>query len=195
MTPMAAVVGLIGLLGQLGVEASPAGVTREQAEALAVRLGERRPFLESQEARKERATLGQFFKDPDYRVLRGNPLLGYWDRGGFAWSGDRVAWEGIESAAGCRRVQRTAWDRAFAYAVKKAGLVVDPAAPIRVRGACVWAVVEASADEPVPGVLLEIKVAGGKGLLRYRFGMGKATVEDAIGAAVELVVAFAKGMP
>jgi hypothetical protein len=184
---------ILGLLGQMGVEASAGTISREHAEALAARLGERRPFLQSEEARKEQGTLGHFFKDEDYRVLRGNPLLGYWDRGGFAWSGDRVAWEGIESVGGCRRIKRVAWDRAFAYAAKKVGLVLDPAAPIRVRGVCVWVVVEATTAEPVPGVLLEMKVGGRKGVLRYRFGMGKATVEDAIGAAVELVIAFAKG--
>jgi hypothetical protein len=167
-------------------------VRREEAEALAARLSQRTPFLESEEARREPATLRQYFRDEDYRMLRGNPLLGYWDLGGFRWGGTQVAWSGMEVKPGCAAVSGDAWSAAFSYAARKRRLAVNRAAAVRISGACIWAVVEATRREPVPGVLLEIKVTGPTGTLRYRFGMGKPTVEDAVGAAMDFVVGFAQ---
>ena len=56
------------------------------------------------------------------------------------------------------------------------------------------AVIDPSPREPVPGVLLELRVKSPTGTLRYRVGMGKASVEDAMGAALDLVLGFARSL-
>jgi len=63
----------------------------------AVGVTERRPFLDSSEAKswQGRQTMGLFFRNADYRVLNGNPVFGYWDAGGFKWTGNRISWQGI----------------------------------------------------------------------------------------------------
>jgi hypothetical protein len=190
---MSSAIGLVVAL--LAAEpASPPRIGKEATGALVGRLRERKPFLESEEAHTEPATLRRYFQDEDYRLLRGNPILGYWDQGGFRWTGNRMAWSGIEVKAGCSRVASAAWNAAFSYVVRRRKLDVDRAASIRIGGACVWAVVDGSRAEPVPGVLLEMRVESPTGILRYRFGMGKPTVEDAVGAAIDFIVGFAQAV-
>jgi hypothetical protein len=171
---------------------APARLRPEEAQALASRLTERQPFLESEEARTEKATLGRYFDADDYRRLRGNPILGYWDTGGFRWKDDRVAWLGIDSKAKCSAISPTVWKAAFEYSTTKRKVSVDGQASVRIRGACVWAVIEPSKAEPVPGVLIEVRIESPSGTLRYRFGMGKPTVEDAVGAALDFIIGFAR---
>lgn len=170
-------------------------LTPEQAEKLAVKLTERRLFLDSREARSPhgKRTMGLFFGDDDYRLLEGNPLFGYWDGGGFLWQGKRIAWQGFASAGKtCKGISPRAWNLAFGYVAQKHGLVVDHAAPLRMRGACVSAVIEASPKQPVVGVLIEMRLESPTGTFRWRYSRGNPTIEGAIGAAVELPILIGK---
>lgn len=166
-------------------------ITPGQAEPLIKRVLGRQPFLSSDEVREEPQSLGLFFQRGDYEVLRGNPVLGYWDAGTFRWTGGRVAWEGITSFGSAKPITAKAWDAAFAYAAKKRGLVVDKTAPIRVRGACVGAVLERIRGQSKPGVALEVRIESPTGVFRVRFTMGKATIEDAVGASMDRLLGFA----
>jgi len=167
-------------------------ITPGQAEPLLKRLFEREPFLASAEAREDRSTLNLFFTKADYDSLRGNPILGYWDTGGFLWVGNRVAWDGVVSVGkSSRPITAKAWNAAFVHVARKRRLVVDKDAPIRLRGACVAGVLAPTAREPKLGVALEVRVKSPTGVLRLRFGIGKATIEDAIGASLDRIMGFA----
>ncbi|HEY0714833.1 MAG TPA: hypothetical protein VGF45_19285 [Polyangia bacterium] len=129
--------------------------------------------------------------------MRGNPLLGYWHSSSFRWGAEKtVAWGGIKSShRSCSAISAKAWAAAFRVAATKAALTVSPAASIEVSGGCVGAVIDPSPSEPVPGVLLELRMKGATGTLLYRVGVGKPTVEDAMGAALELVLRFGQNSP
>jgi len=137
--------------------------------------------------------MDRFFRAGDYARLHGNPVIGYWDARGFKWTGTRVAWDGVVSVApSARRITKRAWDAAFAHVARQQGLTVDPKAPIRIRGACVAAVVRPSVAEPNRGVLIELRIDGPKGAFLYRLGVGKPTLEDAVGASLDWAIAFAR---
>jgi hypothetical protein len=196
---MMAAVGLLILLvlGAPGAEAASlkALLSPEQAKELAMKLAERRPFLDSVEAnsRQGRQTMGFFFKDDDYRVLNGNPVFGYWDAGGFRWTGNRISWQGIVSVGkACKAIPPRAWDLAFGYVAEKHGLIIERAAPLRLQGACVWAVTEPSPKDPVPGVVMEMRLDSPSGTFRWRYSRANPTIEGAIGAAVELPILIGK---
>jgi hypothetical protein len=186
----AAALALVAGLAPIATGAAAPRWSPAQLTALAASLAERHPFLESAEARGELATLHRYFDENDYRRLRGNPVLGYWDLNGFRWAGRRATFD-VRSVTGCARVTASAWRAALRYAFRKHHLELVAGAPIRFEGACIVAVVEPTRQEPVPGVLLEMRVTGPDGQLRYRFGMGKPTVEDAVGAAADFIVGFA----
>lgn len=180
-----------------GVESLRTALTPEQAERIVMKLVERRPFAESQEAKSPegRLTMGLFFRDADYRALKGNPVFGYWDADGFKWTGNRIAWQGFTSAGStCKGIAPKAWDLALGYVAKKHGLVVDQSAPLRMRGACVWAVIDVSPKEPVRGVVIEMSLDSPTGIFRWRYSRGNPTIEGAIGASVELPILVAKKM-
>ena len=167
-------------------------ITPGQAEPVLKHVLKREPFVSSEEARDERGSLNLFFSKADYRALRGNPVLGYWDSGRFRWIGNRVAWDGIVSVGkSAKPLTPKAWDAAFAYVAHKRRLVIDKDAPIRIRGACVAAVLDPTPKEPKRGVELEVRVESPTGIFRLRFGTGKPTIEDAIGASLDRVVGFA----
>lgn len=167
-------------------------VTPGQAEPVIRRVLETEAFLSSDEARTEPQSLGLFFKRREYQMLRGNPILGYWSESGFSWVGNKVAWQGITAGApSCKPITEKAWNAAFSFVARKRGLVVDKSAPMKVSGACVGAVIEPTVKEPKRGVALEVRIDGPTGPLFFRFGTGKATIEDAIGASLERLLAFA----
>ncbi len=167
--------------------------TPEQGARILERLGDREPFLGSREAARHPESLGHFFGAHEYRRLRGNPVYGYWADDGFRWVGARVTWDGITpAAASARPIRRRAWDAAFAYVAKKRGFTIDRRAPVRVRGACIAAVVDPSVDEPNRGVVLELRIESPAGRFWYRFGMGKPSLEDAIGASLDWAIGFAQ---
>jgi hypothetical protein len=166
--------------------------TREQGMRIARRLAEREPFLSSREALNHADSLNRFFGPEDYKTLRGNPVYGYWDDGRFRWSGVRVAWGGIAPVArSARAITPRAWTAAFKFVAKQRGLVIDKNAPIRIEGACIGAVLDPSPDEPNRGVVLEMRFEMGKDRFLYRFGMGKPTLEDAVGASLDWAVGLA----
>ena len=183
---------LLAAAGQgRGEEGNPlkGWLTPEQAEKLVEKLAERKPFMESDEARVGKQTLGLFFGQRDYQVLRGNPVLGYWDAQGFKWSGMRIAWDGVVSKGNrCKPITRKAWDAAMGYVARKHGLVIDAAAPLRMRGACVWAIIDTSPKEPFRGVVMEMRLESPSGSFRWRYSRGNPTIEGAVGASIELPV-------
>jgi len=167
--------------------------TREQGARILARLADREPFLSSREAQHHPDSLDLFFDRSTYRRLRGNPVYGYWADDGFRWTGARVAWDGVEAvSASAKPITRRAWRAAFAYVAKKYGLVIDSRAPIRVRGACIAAVSDPSVEEPNRGVVLELRMESPSGRFWYRFGMGKPTLEDAVGASLDWAIGFAR---
>lgn len=195
----------IVLLGALAVVVAGTGVaaageegerspwTPQQAKQLFGRMTKREPFLGSAEARQDRRTIDRFFHAEDYAVLRGNPVLGYWDAGKFRWRGSRVAWDGVVPVGpSARPITSRAWDAAFEHVAQAQGLTVDPKAPIRIRGACIAAVMNPTVSDPNRGVLMEIRIDSPAGPFRYRFGMGKPTLEDAVGASLEWAIGFAR---
>jgi hypothetical protein len=166
-------------------------LTPEQAEKLAQKLAERQSYAESDEARSPvgRATMGLFFRGADYQRLMGNPVYGYWNARGFSWTGNRIAWDGVVPAGkSCREITKRAWDAAFTYVAKKHGLVVDRAAPMRMRGACVGAVTEITSERPVLGVVMEVRLDSPTGAFKWRYTRGNPTLEGAVGASVELPI-------
>jgi len=173
----------------------PGALSPQQALALWQRLGAREAFLDSAEAHSEPQSLYRYFDRMDYARLRGNPVLGYYDRGGFKWTGNRVAWHGIGPVTpDAAAVSARAWDEAFGIIARKRNWVIDPKAPIRVSGACVGAVLEPSREEPMRGVCIEVRVASPSGDLLYRFSVAKPTIEDAVGAALDWVLCCAANL-
>lgn len=190
---------VVALLAAATSTAEPAGrltslLTPEQAEKLVEKLGERQPYASSSEAhsRAGRSTMGLFFSGGDYEKLKGNPVYGYWNASGFRWTGNRIWWDGIISAGPtCKEITKRAWDAAFAYVAKKHGLLVDRAAPMRMRGACVGAVTEVSPERPVLGVVMEVRMESPTGAFKWRYTRGNPTLEGAVGASVELPILLA----
>jgi hypothetical protein len=186
-----ALVAFVGAI--LLASEGPPRLGAEDVERLGEQLARREPFLESAEAREEPGTLHRFFKKADYQVLRGNPVTGYWDAGGFHWKGNQIAWRGIGAAApSAKKISQQAWEAAFRHVAEKRGVVVAAGAPVSIEGACVAAVVDPSEREPVPGVLLEVRLRGPGGVFRHRLAVGKATVEEAMGAALDFTLALAR---
>lgn len=164
-------------------------LTPEQAGKLAVKLAERKPFLDSDEARNGRQTMGLFFQDKEYRLLRGNPVWGYWQAKGFRWTGTHVAWDGVVSKGNrCKPITSKAWNAAMEYVFRKHGLVLDANAPMRMSGACVWAVIDASPKEPTRGVVMEMRLQSPTGTFLWRYSRGNPTIEGAVGASIELPI-------
>jgi hypothetical protein len=168
-------------------------LTVDQAKRIVARMAEREPFLSSKEGRTDARSTNLFFVQRDYRTMKGNPIVGYWNDSRFLWKGRAVAWEGIDPVAkSCQMVTRQGWAAAFAYVAKKQRLVVDKNAPMRVRGACVDAVAVPNMQQPNPGVKLEIRVESPTGVLKWRYSLGKPTLETAVGASVDLALLFAQ---
>lgn len=174
-------------------EEPPLPGTPEQMTSFVRRLNDREPFAGSREARLHGDSLGRFFGWKEYQLLRGNPVYGYWAEGGFRWVGARVAFDGIKPIGrSAQQITSRAWEAAFRYVAKENGWVIDGRAPIRVRGACLGAVLDPGLDEPNRGVVLELRVESPTGPFLYRFGMGKPTIEDAIGASLDWALSFAR---
>jgi hypothetical protein len=168
---------------------------RQQLQAVVERMLVTEPFLGSDEERSTRRSVARYFSRQEYMRLRGNPLLGYWDVGTFRWRGRQLAFGGVRNVhPSARPISAAAWTAAVEQVARRNGLDVTANAPVRLEGGCVGAVVDATEREPVPGVLVELRLEGPTGTLLYRVGMGKATVEDAIGAALDLVLRFARSL-
>jgi hypothetical protein len=176
--------------------ATPLKLTSEQAERVLVRLLDREPFYPKGFETSDPDTLNKFFTMDDYRVLMGNPFLGYWDSGAFAWSGGmRVAWDGLIAADGgssmAAAVSPKAWEAALAMVAKGRGVTIDSKAPVRLKGACVHANLLASKDLGPAGVLVELRFDGPSGPLRLRLGAGKPSIEEAMAATLDRALGFA----
>ena len=192
----------IGLLLCLPVLAQGAGPLRPQGQpppqtpaVLWKALGVREPFLASQEARDEPQSLCRFFGTEDYRKLRGNPALGFYAAEKFHWVGRRVAWLGVHPATpDAAGIPESEWYRAFQSIARSNHWKVDPSAPIRVKGACVGAVLAPSAQEPQLGVCLELQVASPSGTLLYRYSIAQPTIQAAVRQALDWPLRCARTM-
>lgn len=152
------------------------------------------PFVGSLEAKSEPATVGRFFGKREYAGLRGNPLLGYRDQGGFAWVGKAVAWDGVVAKdPACRSITEKAWAAAARHVASAHGLRLDDEAPIRFEGACVAAALERQ-GRALPGVLIEARLTSPSGVLLYRIAVGKPTVEAAVIGVLDFLLSFALHM-
>jgi hypothetical protein len=175
--------------------ASPAPLPARHAQALMERMLATEPFLGSAEHRASLGSTGRFFSRKEHARLHGNPVLGYWDAGTFAWRGSELAFDGIQARhRSARGLTAAAWRAAISVVAARHALHLSPTAQMRLEGGCVGAVIDPSSTEPVPGVLLELRLKSPAGTLLYRVGIGKASVEDAMGAAVDLVLGFARSL-
>ena len=149
-------------------------------------LGVREPFLDSREAMDEPQSLNRFFGREDYQKLRGNPALGFYAAEKFHWVGRRIAWLGVRAATpDAAGIPESEWDRAFQSIARSNRWKVDPSALIRVKGACVGAVLAPSQQEPQLGVCLELQVASPTGTLLYRYSIAQPTTQAAVHQALE----------
>ena len=189
---------LLGLLSCLALGAQapvPADLTPAQAVALCQRIAAKEPFLASAEARSEPQSLYRFFQRADYLKLQGNPGIGYFSEGGFRWTGTRVAWLGIKPVTtDAAPITAKAWDAAFRFVAQRRHWTLDRRAPIRIRGACVGAVLEPSPEQPYRGVCIELRLESPAGAMLYRYSVAKPSIEDAVGAALDWVLCCAGGV-
>jgi hypothetical protein len=75
---------------------------------------------------------------------------------------------------------------------RRRGLTLDAKATVRIGGACIVAVADPSRISPVPGVLVELRFRSPSGERLHRFAVGKPSVEEAMVAALDFVVAFSR---
>ncbi|BDU76846.1 hypothetical protein [Mesoterricola sediminis] len=190
---MRALLLLAGLA--LGAQVPSSGeLTPAQAAAFWQRIGGREPFLESAEARSEPQSLYRFFQLADYLRLQGNPSMGHFADSGFRWTGTRVAWLGVRPVTpDAAPITARAWDAAFRFLAKRRQWILDRRAPIRIRGACVGAVLEPTPGQPFRGVCIELRLESPEGTLLYRYSVAKPSIEDAVGAALDWVLCCAGG--
>ena len=137
-------------------------------------------------------SLGHFFTQDEYQKLEGNPALGYFYVGGFKWL---RAWKEVSiepfapTTPDTRIIKPEAWKIAASQACKKHGLTLKANAPIKITGALVGV----NLEKPL-GVYLEIRVQCPYDTLLYRGGVGKGTLGDAVGAAMDFIVSYALGI-
>jgi hypothetical protein len=191
-----AVMAPFAALAQSGSRAEPLKLTSEQAEKVLARLLEREPFYPKGFETSDPDTLNKFFQMDDYRTLQGNPILGFWHSGTFVWSGGmRVAWDGIVAADGgassAAALPSRAWRAALEVVARRRGIVIDDKAPVRVKGACVHANLSANKEMGPAGVLVELRFDSRKGPLLFRLGVGKPSIEEAMGALLDWALGFA----
>jgi hypothetical protein len=190
---MKALILLVSLLSELE-SGSVDDLGPEHFAPIIRRMCETERFRGSAEERASRAQTGRYFTREEYASLQGNPLLGYFANRDFSW-GESASfrWGGIEARhPSAKGISPTAWQAAMNQVASRQALKIDDHAPVTIEGGCVAAVIDPSPKEPVPGVLVEVRVRGPKGTLLFRGGIGKATVEDAMGAILEAVVRFAR---
>jgi hypothetical protein len=195
MSSLAIVISGLLLAAEAGGGDGPT-LPQKTVEAMLKRMMETEPFVGSRAERDGRSESGRFFTEAERRRLRGNPVLGYWDAGAFAWAGaPLVAWGGIRSAhPSCRGIGPRAWSAAFEHAARKQALEVTTKAAVRLSGGCVAAVIDPTEENPVPGVLVELRLDSPKGSFLVRTAVGKLTVEDAMGAALEFALSASKNV-
>jgi len=150
------------------------------------------PFHGSWIEKKYPKTLGYFFTNKEYARLRGNAALGYTSVGSFTWPDqihevEVIPFRSVTQEAQCIRPQ--AWAKAAEIVCGRMGLRLRAGAPIKVSGVLV------GVNRTAPlGVYTEVRVSGPTGTLLYRGGTAKATLGDAVGANLEYVLAYAKGI-
>jgi hypothetical protein len=183
------------LAGSTAAAAPPAEAgARLDLAPIIRRMCETERFHGSKEEFRTRTDAGRFFSASEYALLEGNPILGYFANQGFAWEGDAsISWGGLVARhPSARGLRPESWAVAFEQAAKLQGLAVDAGARVQVEGACVAAVTDPNAASRVPGVLVELRFRSPGGTLLFRTGVGKRTVADAMGAAMDLAIRFAR---
>jgi hypothetical protein len=195
MSSLAIVLGGLLLVAEAGGGGGDGPMLPQKTvEGMLRRMMETEPFVGSRAERDGRSESGRYFTDAERGRLRGNPVLGYWDAGAFAWAGaPLVAWGGIRSAhPSCRGIGPQAWRAAFQHAARKQALEVAQKAAVKLSGGCVAAVIDPTDANPVPGVLVELRLDSPQGSFLVRTAVGKLTVEDAMGAALEFALSASK---
>lgn len=182
---------------QAGV--SPNNLTDAQKKAILQRLlFTKEPFLQSYEARMMPDTMGSFFHVAEYQTLAGNPGVGYYHADtGFSWTTPAVAFVPFEpTTQKAKGIHSEAWMAAMQTIAARRGLTLDPHAPVHIVGACVFAH-RADGRFPQSEVTIEAVVESPGGKILFRRTEARPTLADAVGAALDFVVAFARryGMP
>lgn len=170
-------------------------LTQAQKEAFLKRVFiDREPFVGSAEFHAAPATLRLYFKDQDYRRLRGNPIIGYLAADdGFQWSGNQVSFGPVlPLGKGTRVVTEKAWDAAMNHVARSMELEVKPLAPVKISGATVFLRTKPTPDYPACQVEVEWKLASPTGVILFRRAASAQTVGDAMGACLEYVLRFAR---
>jgi len=137
-------------------------------------------------------SLGHFLTEAEYRKLVGNPAIGYYHAGSFAWPEQwkEVYIEPFESTTPDTQVVKPqAWRAAAAQVCRMHGLTQSQTAKIRITGKLVGINLE-----PPFGVYLEVRIQSPTGTLLYRGGIGKATLADSIGASLDHLLAYSRSI-
>jgi hypothetical protein len=152
------------------------------------------PFIGSAHWKKSetKPTLNLYFHREEYAKLTGNPLLGFYYFGTFLW---KPEWKQVEfvpfipAVPAARFISPKAWGDSMLLVAKSQGLIVRPGAPIKIMGA----VVHVQTGD-LPAVFVEVKVVSPTGTLLIRSGFTHDTLARAVGAAIEHIVCFARGV-
>lgn len=158
---------------------------------------DREPFLASVEAKKYPQTMNHFFHHEEYKALQGNPALGYWSIGQFAWPAGTVEVDFIPPKATnneTKAIKPLAWERAIAIIAAHHGLKIKAGAPIKITGAMVDATLVPTKDQHYCSLVAEWRVDSPTGPLLIRRGSAKKGLGDAIGANLDFVVGYAIGL-
>jgi hypothetical protein len=164
----------------------------KQKEAIIKRVYRREPFVGSYAHRGKEyvGSIGHFLTTAEYHKLRGNPVIGFWDFGAFAWPSD---WKEIEivpfkatSGPGAQVIGEKAWVSAAKIVCQNQGLIQKPGAKIKVTGVTV------GIQKEPPGVMIEARVKSPTGTLIYRGGTAKRTMGDAVGGTLDFLINLAR---
>lgn len=170
-------------------------LTQTQKEAFLKRVFiDKEAFLGSAEYKAAPATLHLYFKDPEYRKLRGNPIIGYLATDeGFQWSGREVTFGPVlPLGKGTRVVTEKAWEVAMNQVAHAMDLEMKPLAPVKVTGATVFIRTKPTAEYPACQVEVEWRITSPTGVILFRRAASARTVGDAMGSCLEFVLRFAR---
>lgn len=172
-------------------------VSQEQRAAITKRmLFEKEPFMKSYEATKFPQSLGLFLREDEYERMSGNPGTGYLDPDpdfSWPWEDREVSISFKSSAPETRIIKPQAWDAVIKHVAENLKLKLNPKARIQITGAAVLAFPKGGPDLAKPEVTIEARVKGPGGtLIVFRRTEARPTLGDAVGAAVEFVVNFAR---
>lgn len=170
-------------------------LTEKQRAAVLKRIFlDREAFRSSREYQTNPTTLGLYFKDADYRRLKGNPIVGYYAADpGFRWEDAEVTIHRIPSLGPHTRVvTQRAWDAASAIVARKLNLNLVPNAKVHVYGASVYVHPKPTQDVRAAQIVVEFRITSPNGTILLRRVGNSPTLGDAIGSSLEFAITYAR---